>query len=89
MVRQYLHEAKENLHFSRSAFESMSSTFNYSKREGEVARLLCQGLTYRGIGEKLYISENTVDNTVQKIYVKTGVKSKIELIRKIGVQIPS
>lgn len=89
MVQQYLHEAQKNLHISRAAFEGMASTFNYSKREGEVARLLCQGLTYKGIGEKLFISENTVDNTVQKIYTKSGVKSKIELIQKLGVQVPS
>jgi DNA-binding CsgD family transcriptional regulator len=80
-----LQEAVLKLRNRQDDFEQQAKLYGYSRREGEIVLLLCQGLTYKAIGERLFISENTVDNTVQKIYSKTGVKSKLELIRKLGL----
>lgn len=82
---QRLVETVLKLRSQQENFEEQCRVYHYAKREAEIVLLLCQGLTYKAIGDKLFISENTVDNTVQKIYVKTGVKSKIELIRKLGL----
>lgn len=61
-----LQEAVLKLRNRQDDFEQQAKLYGYSRREGEIVLLLCQGLTYKAIGERLFISENTVDNTVQK-----------------------
>lgn len=58
--------------------------YHLSKRECEVSHLLCNGLTYRQIGESLFISERTVDAHVQRIFLKTGINKKIDLQKILG-----
>jgi DNA-binding CsgD family transcriptional regulator len=47
-----------------------------SKREREVHALVCEGLTYRQIGECLFISEATVKLHMQHVFDKLGVRSR-------------
>ena len=54
-----------------------------SQREVEVVRLLLEGKTYKGIGEGLSISPNTVKTHLRKAYQKLGVKNRLELARLI------
>ncbi len=49
-------------------------------REIEVLRYVADGLTSREIGEKLYISENTVKNHVRNILDKLGLSSRSEAV---------
>ena len=58
--------------------------YHITDREKEIIILLKQGLTYKEIGEKLFISAHTVNNHVAKIYSKMGVKSKFELLRALA-----
>ena len=51
-----------------------------SDREIEVLHLVQRGLSNKGIGEKLYISPNTVKTHLRAIFEKTGVRSRFELI---------
>ncbi|MBM2841299.1 MAG: Response regulator [Bacteroidetes bacterium] len=51
-------------------------------REGEVLQLLVQGLNYMIIGEKLFISLDTVRNHIRHIYEKLQVHSKAEAVAK-------
>jgi len=51
-----------------------------SKREGEVARLVAEGLTNRGISVQLGLSEHTVRNYLFKIFDKLGVSTRVELV---------
>lgn len=51
-------------------------------REQEVFTLLVNGLKYQSIADRLYISRNTVKFHTSNIYLKTGVKNRIELILK-------
>lgn len=51
---------------------------NLLPREREVAKLVAFGFTTKEISAKLYISESTVKQTVQKIVQKTGVKDRSE-----------
>lgn len=53
-----------------------------TRREKEIALLVKEGLTAKQIAEMLFISPSTVRNTMQKIYVKLGVHSNMELSRK-------
>ncbi len=50
-----------------------------SKREAEVFALIVEGCTNRVIGERLYISENTVRNHVSHILHKLGVERRGQL----------
>jgi DNA-binding NarL/FixJ family response regulator len=51
-----------------------------SKREGEVARLVSEGLTNRGIAVQLGLSEHTVRNYLFKIFERLGVSTRVELV---------
>jgi DNA-binding CsgD family transcriptional regulator len=53
-----------------------------SRREREVALLAVEGLSARVIGERLYISERTVETHLANVYAKLGVRSKLELVRR-------
>jgi DNA-binding NarL/FixJ family response regulator len=51
-----------------------------SKREGEVVRLVSDGLTNRGISMQLGLSEHTVRNYMFRIFEKLGVSTRVELV---------
>jgi DNA-binding NarL/FixJ family response regulator len=51
-----------------------------SKREGEVVRLVSEGLTNRGISVQLGLSEHTVRNYLFRIFDKLGVSTRVELV---------
>jgi DNA-binding CsgD family transcriptional regulator/tetratricopeptide (TPR) repeat protein len=53
-------------------------------REHEVARLAAQGLTSREIAEGLFVSVRTVDNHLQQVYVKLGIKRRSELADRLS-----
>lgn len=50
-----------------------------TKREAEIALLVCQGYANGEIAEKLVISETTVKKHVSNIFEKTGIKKREEL----------
>ncbi|GAA2215347.1 LuxR family transcriptional regulator [Nonomuraea monospora] len=49
------------------------------RRQAEVARLVAEGLSNRQIGERLFISEHTVDSHVRAIMNKLGVNSRAQI----------
>jgi DNA-binding CsgD family transcriptional regulator len=57
------------------------AAYGLSEREAEVAGLLLEGLSYREIGDRLFISLSTVKTHVERIYRKTGARNKMELAR--------
>jgi DNA-binding NarL/FixJ family response regulator len=52
-----------------------------SEREIEILQKMVAGLDYKQIGEKLYISPNTVRNHISKIYDKLHISSKTEAVK--------
>jgi DNA-binding CsgD family transcriptional regulator len=60
---------------------TLQSRFQLSRRELDVTHYLVRGLSDNEIGEKLYISRQTVHTHIKNIYRKLGVKSRIELYR--------
>ena len=50
-----------------------------SDREKEVVQLVVQGFRNREIGEKLFISDQTVKNHLHNIFDKLGVSDRLEL----------
>ncbi len=55
--------------------------FEVSSREIEVLQLLVDGYNYKDIGDKLFISYNTVKKHVANIYEKLHVTSKAQAIK--------
>ncbi len=55
-----------------------------SGREREVALLAAEGLTSREIADRLFLSARTVDNHLQRIYLKLGVNGRLELKVALG-----
>ncbi len=52
-----------------------------TEREYEVLKLLDEGLAYREVGERLFISTNTVKYFQKSIFSKLGVGSRLEAVR--------
>ncbi|MEP7238454.1 MAG: helix-turn-helix transcriptional regulator, partial [Ferruginibacter sp.] len=55
--------------------------FQLSEREKEILQLLSQGLEYKEIGTKIFISPNTVKKHCISIYQKLHVNSKAQALR--------
>jgi len=49
-------------------------------REAQTVGLVAEGLTNREIGHELKIKENTVKKSLLRIYEKTGVSNRVELV---------
>lgn len=54
-----------------------------SKRESEVVRLICRGFSNQEISDSLFISLQTVKDHIHRIFVKTGVRNRVQLSNMI------
>ena len=61
--------------------EQQENMFQLSEREKEILQLLSQGLEYKEIGTKIFISPNTVKKHCISIYQKLHVNSKAQALR--------
>ena len=79
----YLDKTQETDDEGETDFESRLAKFvekhDISKRESEVVRLICQGLSNQEISEALFISLQTVKDHTHRIFVKTGVRNRVQL----------
>ncbi len=60
--------------------ERIAQEHGLSKREAEILPLALRGRTSERIAEKFFITKNTVDTHMRRIYAKCGVHSRQELI---------
>ncbi len=67
----------------REAISAIAKEHGLSERETEVFELLARGYGSRAIQEKLSISPSTVSTHVQRIYRKTGLHSKQDVISEV------
>jgi DNA-binding CsgD family transcriptional regulator/tetratricopeptide (TPR) repeat protein len=58
---------------------AVASPVVLSRREREIGQLAADGLSNVEIAERLYLSRRTVENHLQRVYVKLGVASRTEL----------
>lgn len=69
------------------AFEDLSSKralkFELTPREREIAALLIEGLTSKGVGRRLTISPRTVDVYRARLMRKTGAATTPELVKRL------
>ncbi|MCF8719459.1 helix-turn-helix transcriptional regulator [Nitrospina gracilis] len=52
-------------------------------REIEVASLVCDGFSDKEIAERLFISPNTVNNHLKRIFKKMGVHTRVQLLHHL------
>ncbi len=57
--------------------------FQISKRESEIVQLICKGNSNQDISDSLFISLQTVKDHIHRIYLKTGVKNRVQLTNLI------
>lgn len=62
------------------SFEEFCKKYEVSPRESDIVREICNGLSNKEISEKLFISLQTVKDHTHRIYSKTNVKSRVQLI---------
>ena len=67
-------------YFRNLSDKNRSSTSDYqlTRREIEVLELLCDGLSYKQIGDRCHIAERTVSTHIENIYKKLNVHSAVE-----------
>ncbi len=64
-------------------FPEFCKKFEVSPRESEVIREICNGLSNKEISDKLFISLQTVKDHTHHIYIKTNVRSRVQLINLV------
>jgi DNA-binding CsgD family transcriptional regulator len=83
----YLNKTHESEAERVSDFETRFSRFvekhEISRRESEVVRLICQGYSNQQISDALFISLQTVKDHTHRIFVKTGVRNRVQLTNMI------
>ncbi len=70
-----------NMHYNpHKADWKKNNAIKFTKREMDVITLIVEGKTNKEISQALFISENTVKTYIKRIFTKTGVTSRTELI---------
>lgn len=72
---------RETLEMNTEAFHTGSFQHLLTSREDSVCKLFCNGLTYKEIGAKLYISPRTVESHKKNILAKLKIKSTADLVK--------
>lgn len=54
-----------------------------TQAELRVAGLVAQGLTNRGVAERLFLSQHTVDSHLKHVFAKLGIRSRVQLTRTV------
>jgi DNA-binding CsgD family transcriptional regulator len=64
--------------------ELMTVKYEISKRETEIVELICKGMSNQEISNSLFISLQTVKDHVYRIFLKTGVKNRVQLTNLVS-----
>jgi len=62
------------------SFDEFCRAFEVTPRESDIIREICNGLSNKEISSKLFITLQTVKDHTHRIYIKTNVKSRVQLI---------
>ena len=71
-------------YFSRPLRKASLEDFGLSRRESEILQLLVEGLSYKQIAAKCFVTLDTISTHIKKIYSKLNIHSRSELSAKFG-----
>lgn len=80
-----IHYLKNSENNANNPFIQFISDYNLTKREWEITEKICKGMTNKEISETLFISLQTVKDHCYRIYKKTGVRNRVELVNLVTV----
>ena len=66
--------------FTNSEWDSLAEQFGLSKRQTEVARLICRGCTNETIADRLGLSKATIRVYTDGLFKRVGVQSRLALL---------
>ncbi|MFN8239775.1 MAG: LuxR C-terminal-related transcriptional regulator [Bacteroidales bacterium] len=66
-----------------NSFDTFCNRHEISPRESEIITEICNGLSNKEIADKLFISLQTVKDHTHRIYIKTNVRSRVQLINLV------
>jgi len=69
--------------FTEAEWHQLSRAAGFTPRQGQVARLLCEGATYEAIAERTGISLNTVRLHVRLAFEKLGVHDRVRFLLEL------
>lgn len=69
---------------SHGDIEDFQARYRLTPREAELCDLLCNGVAISEIARLLHISIHTVNRHIANIYQKVGVKSRMELLKRVS-----
>jgi DNA-binding CsgD family transcriptional regulator len=69
------------------SFEEFCKKYEVSPRETDIVREICNGLSNKEIADKLFISLQTVKDHTHRIYIKTNVRSRVQLINLVKEEV--
>ncbi|MDV7697780.1 response regulator transcription factor [Chryseobacterium soli] len=77
------HAKESMIHFLSNEPEKANSHIKdpLTRREMEILRLICDGLSSKDISEKLFISINTVETHRKRILLKLNVKNSVGVVK--------
>ena len=78
LLSAFADETKKEL-----SFDEFCKKFEVSPRETDIVREICNGLSNKEISDKLFISLQTVKDHSHRIYIKTNVRSRVQLINLV------
>jgi DNA-binding CsgD family transcriptional regulator len=65
---------------TNALMEHLFQKYKLTKREQQVVRLICSGKSSRDIENELFLSPHTIKEYIYRIYKKTGVKNRVQML---------
>ena len=62
------------------SIEHLFQKYKLTEREQQVVRLICSGKSSRDIENELFLSPHTIKEYIYRIYRKTGVKNRVQMV---------
>lgn len=79
-VKSYMYKLKNQYVFGSSNIDQ----YDFTSREKEIVLQIIEGYNYNEIAENMFVSSGTVRKHASNIFIKAGVTSKKDLLRKIN-----
>jgi len=75
--------ARKVIHFFQKAPVNQKKEYQLTARESEILHGLVEGMSYKKLAEKHFVSISTIRTHIQHIYEKLHVNSKAEAVSKV------